>query len=690
MGVADIQRNATLKSRQHRNDTHKKAAAQPCPPPPPPQRPLTERVCVLGAGSFGSAVAHVLSLCSFSAVSSLRVWARRPAVADEINTKGTNRQYIPEGMCPGRLFAGEKEATERGTAAASASASLEHALRDATVLVVAIPSAYLHPVLEQVSSFAAGGVFQSEACVVVNLVKSLHFDEASLSLTTVSDDIERALPGVAVTSLMGPNLYSEMVRPGEYAEATVGHRPADRAAALRVQRLFSATPSFCVGLCEDRAGTELCGGLKNVVSLAAGFCEGLGLGANARAAVIRSGLVEMSRLPAALGFSSVRESTILREACGVGDLVLTCTAGRGRRLAAAFVASEAKRGPCATEEASSRRWADLESELFDGMKLPDWHNALAVHRALAGRNADPGGFPLFDAVYRVAFQGAPPREITSAIKASVSSSSSSSAPATAAEQGVAHQQPEANLAGKRALVTGAGNGIGRAIVAHLASCGAHVTGLDVNEASLLELRRETGCSILVANLLDCAAAVQSVEDRMDAEGEFDLLVNNAGVARFEPILETTAKAFDFQYGVNVRAVAMLSTAVARALVAAGKPGSFVHISSQSSTLPLADHLLYSSSKAAVDHMARIQAFELGPHGIRVNTVRPTVVLTELVRRSWDPEGLEKMKGSIPLRRFARPLDVAQAVAWLLSDHARLVTGAALPVDGGRSMGGFGL
>ena len=136
----------------------------------------------------------------------------------------------------------------------------------------------------------------------------------------------------------------------------------------------------------------------------------------------------------------------------------------------------------------------------------------------------------------------------------------------------------------------------------------------------------------------------------------DLLVNNAGVARFEQILETTAQAFAFQYGVNVRAVAMLSTAVARALVAAGKPGSFVHISSQSSTLPLADHLLYSSSKAAVDHMARIQAFELGPHGIRVNTVRPTVVLTELVRWSWDPDagGAREDEGQHP----AAPLRAA--------------------------------
>lgn len=155
-------------------------------------------------------------------------------------------------------------------------------------------------------------------------------------------------------------------------------------------------------------------------------------------------------------------------------------------------------------------------------------------------------------------------------------------------------------------------------------------------------------------------------------------------------METTKAALDFQINVNYRALVLLTDAVAKALVAANKPGSVVHISSQSSTLPLADHLVYSSSKAAVDHVARIQAFELGPCGIRVNTVRPTVVLTELVRNSWSTEGLNRMKKNIPLRRFAEPRDVAKAVGWLLSDDARLVTGMALAVDGGRSMGGFGL
>ena len=119
-------------------------------------------------------------------------------------------------------------------------------------------------------------------------------------------------------------------------------------------------------------------------------------------------------------------------------------------------------------------------------------------------------------------------------------------------------------------------------------------------------------------------------------------------------------------------------------------GSIVHISSQSSTLAIKEHLVYSSGKAAVDHVGRIQALEFGEHGLRVNTVRPTVVLTELAVKVWDPAKLEVMRSQIPLRKLATPGHVAEVVAWLLSDLSAMVTGAAIPVDGGRTMGGFGL
>lgn len=505
----------------------------------------------------------------------------------------------------------------------------------------------------------------------------------------MSEEIEDALAGVPVTSLMGPNIYSEMVHQDDFAEATVGYSGAGcsdaraaLAAAKRVQRIFT-TPTFHATLSDDRTGVELCGGLKNVVSLAAGFCEGLGLGSNAKAAAVRAGLLEMVRLPRALGLAGAREDTFLREACGIGDLILTCTVGRGRRLAARFVESVRRDGPCASEQGSAERWASLESELFNGMKLPDWGNALSVHRALASSTtAGPDDFPLFSAVYSIGFMGADPRTIVDAMRR----------PPVEARPSARHGGLRANvdLVGRRALVTGAANGIGRAIAERLAACGADVTALDRDEGALAELGLATGCRTLAADLLDLDDLSRKVQARIAEEGVFDCLVNNAGVAKFEPFFSTSKEAFDLQYNVNVRAVAMLSMVVAQALKEAKKPGGIVHISSQSSTLPLDDHLVYSSSKAAVDHMARIQAFELGKFGIRVNTVRPTVVMTDLALKAWDPTRLEAMKQQIPLQRLAAPDDVAKVVAWLLSDDSSLVTGVALPVDGGRSMGGFGL
>ena len=100
--------------------------------------------------------------------------------------------------------------------------------------------------------------------------------------------------------------------------------------------------------------------------------------------------------------------------------------------------------------------------------------------------------------------------------------------------------------------------------------------------------------------------------------------------------------------------------------------------------------MYSSSKAALEHVSRIQALELAEYGIRVNTVKPTVVLTELALKAWDPEKLEVMRQQIPLKKLATTEDVAGVVRWLLSDEAGMITGSAIAVDGGRTRGGCGL
>ena len=632
-------------------------------------------VAVLGAGSFGSAIARVLAQAP--ATNKVNFWARRASVADEINTLRSNKQYIDaDNVFPPKV---------------TAFTSVGDAIRNASIIVIVVPSLYLQPLLNDI---ATNIDLLANDAVIVSLVKSLHYD--GINLTTVCHEISEKLK-LPTVALMGPNIFREMIR-DEFAEATIGHLPADVEAAARVKEIFT-TSTFRVSTCDDRVGVELCGGLKNVISLAAGFCEGLGQGANTKAAVIRLGLKEMSKFSTTyFGALGARAATFYEESCGVGDLLLTCTVGRGRQLAKSFVEAFESHGPCSTVEESHVRWEMLESETLNGMKLPDYSNAKAVFDYVSQKmvNGDPcklSKFPLFSAIYQISYRGAPPSTILLALKTAVSSGkSSTNAVAPAKIPAEVSTTRNVNLRGRRCLITGAGQGIGRAIAQHVSNCGAHVVGMDKNKEALLDLQCSLpSCDILACNLLDVDDIRHKVEKYIEDNGPIDLLVNCAGVAKFQPFFETTTAAFDLQVGVNVRALFYLTQLVTKAMVDHKvKGGAVVHISSQSSTLPLAEHLVYSSSKATVDHMARIQAFELGQYGIRVNTIRPTVVLTALALEQWDADALEIMKQQIPLRRLATMEDVAMAVSWLLSDEASMITGSSLAVDGGRSMGGFGL
>jgi NAD(P)-dependent dehydrogenase (short-subunit alcohol dehydrogenase family) len=235
------------------------------------------------------------------------------------------------------------------------------------------------------------------------------------------------------------------------------------------------------------------------------------------------------------------------------------------------------------------------------------------------------------------------------------------------------------LDGKRALVTGAGKGIGREIVKQLVECGAVVVAVSRTQADLDSLRAETGCEIIQADIGDAAAAQQAAE----AAGPVDLLVNNAGIARIEPFLEMTVAAFDETIAVNLRSAAIISQVVAKGLITRGVGGAIVNVSSQASMAALKDHAAYGASKAGLDHLTRVMALELGPHQIRVNAVNPTVILTPMGEKVWgDPVKGDPMRAKIPLGRFGYPHHVAEAVAFLLSDKADLIHGVMLPIDGG--------
>ena len=236
-----------------------------------------------------------------------------------------------------------------------------------------------------------------------------------------------------------------------------------------------------------------------------------------------------------------------------------------------------------------------------------------------------------------------------------------------------------SFTGQRILVTGAGKGIGSAIARCLAAAGAEVIAVSRTRQDLEALQRDIGCHILVADLGEATKARELAQAALPV----DLLVNNAGISVPQPFLETTADAFDQTMAVNVRAVMMVSQVVARSWIERGHAGAIVNLSSQASLAALADHASYCASKGALDMLTKVMALELGPHQIRVNAVNPTVTMTPMGEMAWsDPGKRAPMLAKIPLGRFAQPAEVAEAVAFLLSAHAAMITGTCLPVDGG--------
>ena len=249
------------------------------------------------------------------------------------------------------------------------------------------------------------------------------------------------------------------------------------------------------------------------------------------------------------------------------------------------------------------------------------------------------------------------------------------------------------LDGKRALITGATKGIGADIAKAFASAGAQLvlSGRDDTDlaAAKTALQSEFGTEVRTAavDLAQPDGPASLAQVAAEAFGGLDVLVNNAGISHPQPVLQTDPALFDNTIAVNLRAPALLASAVGAVMVEQGSGGSIVTVASAAALTPLPDHYAYCASKAGLVMATKVLARELGPYGIRANSVCPTVVLTEMGQRVWGEEAkAAPMLARIPLGRFAVPREVSDAVVWLASDAAAMVNGVDIPVDGGYTMG----
>jgi len=283
-------------------------------------------------------------------------------LTEVINTRHENIKYLPGYKLPENIVAVP---------------DLAKAVEGATMLIFVLPHQFLPRLLPTVSKAMEPGA------KAISLIKGIDFDEKGLVL--ISDNIRKALE-IDVSVLMGANVAKEVAK-GDFCETTIGYTV--KANGELFQKAFN-TPTFLVSLAQDTVGVELCGALKNIVAIGAGFCDGLGYGGNTKAAIIRIGLIEMMRFCQKF-YEGVKPDTFF-ESCGVADLITTCFGGRNRKCAEAYAKDPAK------------GWDVIEKEILNGQKLQGTLTAKEVHEVLKRVNAIEE-FPLFTKIYNIAYAG---------------------------------------------------------------------------------------------------------------------------------------------------------------------------------------------------------------------------------------------------------------------------------------------
>jgi len=337
---------------------------------------MTEKhkVAILGSGNWGSTVAKIVGSNVKTKTESfdpeVRVWVYEELVdgrklTEIINSDHENVKYLPGKKLPENVVAVPDPI---------------EAVAGADILVFVLPHQFVRGLCAKLRGNVREGAF------AVSLIKGVEFDENGIVL--ISDVISKEL-GVECSVLMGANIANE-IADEQFSEATIGYKNAAHAKLLQI--IFQK-PYFRIAGAPDIPGVEICGALKNVVALGAGFCDGLGYGNNTKAAVIRFGLLEMVRF-AKKFFKDVQYTTFLQSS-GVADLITTCYGGRNRKCAEAFARAGGRKS-----------FEELEVELLNGQKLQGTLTAKEVHEVLQ-RQKLMKEFPFFEVIYDIVYEGRP-------------------------------------------------------------------------------------------------------------------------------------------------------------------------------------------------------------------------------------------------------------------------------------------
>ncbi|GIX66265.1 glycerol-3-phosphate dehydrogenase [Babesia caballi] len=340
-----------------------------------------KKVCVIGCGNWGTASAKLVAENATRYPEfddTVRIWVLEEEfegrkLSEIINTDHENKKYLPGIKLPANLLAVP---------------DMKECVQECDVFTIVLPHQFVNSTVRKMKEL---GPLKPGACFI-SLVKGIELTGRDVICFT--DTIEREL-GVPCLALSGANVATNVALE-EFSEATIGYNAKDKELALLFQKLFDR-PYFKVNCVPGVAAVQVFGAIKNAVAIAAGFCDGLGLGSNTKAAIMRLGLREIYNFSRKFFNDDCQE--VVFESAGVADLITTCIGGRNVRCAAEF----AKHG-------GKKSWNDIEKEMLGGQKLQGTSTAEEVYHVLKAHNIE-NEFPLFAVTYKIAYEGAEPMEL---------------------------------------------------------------------------------------------------------------------------------------------------------------------------------------------------------------------------------------------------------------------------------------